>query len=142
MSSDKFGDRRLAAAGAYESEAAPPRSSGLAGVAEVHVVLAVLAAFWGRVWGLGAPRHSPQLRESVLGRREAGGGPLGPPSLGDVGSLCCAPLQLPVSRPLPRLPTSTVPICGALGLPFFPPGLGALMCKEGQQGSRGAQAAD
>lgn len=73
MSSDKFGDRRLAAAGAYESEAPPHplRSSGLAGVAEVHVVLAVLAAFWGRVWGLGAPRHSPQLRESVLGRREA-----------------------------------------------------------------------
>lgn len=27
--------------------------------------------FGGRAWGLGAPRRSPQLRESVLGRREA-----------------------------------------------------------------------
>lgn len=52
----------------------PPAIVG-AGVAEVHVVLAVLAAFLGRVWGLGAPRRSPQLRESVLGRREAA--PLG-----------------------------------------------------------------
>lgn len=68
--------------------------------------------------GAGRPSAFTPVAGVCVG--EAGGGPLGPPSLGDVGSLC-APLQLPVSRPLPRLPTSTVPICGAPGSPALLP---------------------
>lgn len=100
--------------------------------------------FGGRAWGLGAPRRSPQLRESVLGRREA-------VPLGRLHWRCWITLQRAASAtgvPAPPsaphfhsvyLPGSRV----ARGrYPFFPPGLWALVCKEGQQGSRGAQAAD
>lgn len=86
-----------------------------AGVVEVHVVLAVLAAFWGGRGGLGAPRRSPQLRESVLGRREA----VLPGRVlrAMLDHFAARRFQLPVSRPLPLLPTLTVPVCGALGSP-------------------------
>lgn len=111
VSSDKFGDHRQAAAGACESEAAPGNRRG---------------------WSCGGSRCSGGAG-CVLGGGRGGWAPLGVhPSCGslcwgggrrspwaaftgDVGSLCSAPLQLPVSRPLPRLPTFTVSICRAPG---------------------------
>lgn len=70
-------------------------------------------------WELRAPPPSSQLRESVLGRREAGGGPLGPPSPGARGWAVLAHFAARRSgyrRPGPSLGSpSPVPVSGAPG---------------------------
>lgn len=143
VSSDKFGDHRQAAAGACESEAAPGNRRG---------------------WSCGGSRCSGGAG-CVLGGGRGGWAPLGVhPSCGSLcwgggrrspwaafTGRCWITLQRAASAtgvPAPPsaphfhsvyLPGSRV----ARGrYPFFPPGLWALVCKEGQQGSRGAQAAD
>ncbi|MEJ1283227.1 hypothetical protein NN561_014196 [Cricetulus griseus] len=117
----------------------PPRSSGLE--------LWRFTLFW-RCWlrfgeGVGAGRPSAFTPVAGVCVGEAGGGPLGPPSPGDVGSLCNAPLLAP-SVPAPPSAPHSHDAClrgsrVARGrCPFFLHGPGALMCIEGQQGSRGA----
>lgn len=78
----------------------------------------------GGGWELGAPRHSPHLRESV---GEAGGGPLGPllPERGDGAMLDHFAARRSGYRrpwPLPRLPSSPSAVSRALA-----PGLARLL---------------
>lgn len=120
----------------------PPRSSGLE--------LWRFTLFW-RCWlrfgeGVGAGHPSAFTPVAGVCIGEAGGGPLGPPSPGDVGSLCRARLPAPGVPTPPSAPHSHGARLGGSWVSrgwclFFSPGLGALMCIEGHQGSRGAQAA-
>lgn len=105
----------------------------------------------GRAWGLGAraPRRSPQLRESVLGRREAVPSGRLLPERGDGAMLdhfAARRSSYRSLRPLPRLPPSPVPVSLASGrpgpAPLLRPGPWALMCNEGQWGPGDAQSAD
>lgn len=142
VSSDKFGDLRQAAAGASESVAAP--RDRRAGVAEVHVVLVVLAAFWGRCGG-----WAPLGVHPSCGSLCWGGGRRSPWAA--FSGRCWITLQRAASATGVPAPPSVPHFHSAYlrgswvargRYSFFPPGLGAPMCKEGQQGSLGAQTAD